>query len=205
MRKVSSPDNSLTLLNLFEDFDFPKTIKESSEYNVMYLSKWRKVPFKIGMFIKKQNTCSQSLYKKNKIKHLELSKDNLELEEIKPIEITKLRLTNKRSNFYTIPMKNIVDCGDLKDSKIPGKSHIRIIAVDEDEDSLDSINTPVYKHLDFECDSDLVEEIKKSFSHLIMFCNSPYLQQYKQQSKKITTTKWSRRFYQSKFNAKKLI
>ena len=102
-------------------------------------------------------------------------------------------------------MKNIVDCGDLKDSKIPGKSHIRIIAVDEDEDSLDSINTPVYKHLDFECDSDLVEEIKKSFSHLIMFCNSPYLQQYKQQSKKITTTKWSRRFYQSKFNAKKLI
>jgi hypothetical protein len=102
-------------------------------------------------------------------------------------------------------MKNIVDCGDLKDSKVPGKSHIRIIAVEEDEDSKDNLNNPIYKHLDFECDSDLVEEIKTSFSHLIMFCNSSYLHQYKQQPKKITTTKWSRRLYQSKFNSKKLI
>jgi hypothetical protein len=47
---VSSPENSLTLLNLFGDSGLTKTIKESNEYNVMYLSKWRKVPFKIGIF-----------------------------------------------------------------------------------------------------------------------------------------------------------
>jgi hypothetical protein len=101
-------------------------------------------------------------------------------------------------------MRNIVNCGDLKDGKVLGKSHIRIIAVEEDEESKDNLSTPIYKHLDFECDSDLVEEIKTSFSHLIIFCNSPYLQQYQQNSKKITTTKWSRRLYQSKFNSKKL-
>jgi hypothetical protein len=50
MRKLSSPENSLAILNQFENADLTKTINESSEYNVMYLSKWRKVPFKIGIF-----------------------------------------------------------------------------------------------------------------------------------------------------------
>ncbi len=132
-----------------------------------------------------------------------MSKDNLELEEIKQVEITKLRLTSKRSNFYTIPMKNIVSCSDLKDTKVPGKSHIRIIAVEEDDSNSQMIReeldqASVYKHLDFECDLDIVEEIKTSFSHLIMFCNSPHLVEYQKNIRKIVTTKWSRRLYQQR-------
>ena len=73
-------------------------ITKNSEYNVTYLSKWRKVPFKI-----------------------ELSKDNFELEEIKPVKITQLRLTTKNSNFYTIPMSNVVSCVNLKDN-VMGKN-----------------------------------------------------------------------------------
>ena len=81
-----------------------RKITESSEYNVTYLSKWRKVPFKI-----------------------ELSKDNFELEEIKPVKISQLRLTTKNSDFYTIPMANVVSCVYLKENVMGIKANLETL------------------------------------------------------------------------------
>lgn len=53
LSKKSPPDTSN---------DFAKKINESSEYDVTYLSKWRKVPFKIG---KKRRGNIQFKYKYN--------------------------------------------------------------------------------------------------------------------------------------------
>ena len=40
-----------------------------------------------------------------------LSKDNIELEEIKIVHLIK-----KKSNFYSIPMSNVINCDALTDS-----------------------------------------------------------------------------------------
>lgn len=64
----------------------------NNQYEVNYMSKWRKVPFKIL-----------------------LTEDSFHMEEIKPPQITQLRLTMQKSSFYNIPMKYVVSCADLKD------------------------------------------------------------------------------------------
>ena len=50
IRKISSGRNSLSGDQMSAEFnkDVTRKITESSEYDVTYLSKWRKVPFKIG-------------------------------------------------------------------------------------------------------------------------------------------------------------
>lgn len=61
---------------------------ENTEFNLVYLSKWSKVPFKI-----------------------ELSIDSIILEEIKT---SHLSLTGKKtSNFYSIPLMYVCACIDI--------------------------------------------------------------------------------------------
>lgn len=121
----------------------------------------------------------------------EISKDNFELEEIKPVEITKLRLTSKISNFYTIPTKHVVSCGYLKEKEAKGgsgKPQIRIIVVEEE---------PIltYKHLDFECETKQADDIINTFNQFILFINSVHWKMYNQSKKK--SIKWSRRLFNS--------
>ena len=52
-----------------------------------------------------------------------------------------------------------------------------------------------YKHLDFECDSDIADDIKNTFSQIIMFCDSVYSRNYEESSASLTSTKWSRRLF----------
>jgi hypothetical protein len=110
------------------------------------------------------------------------------LEEIKPVEITRLRLTSKLSNFYTIPTKMVVSCGYLREKEIAGKSQIRIIVVEEEPGV-------AYKHLDFECEPKIAEELIKTFNQFFLFCNSSYWKAYNQSKKK--SVKWSRRLFNS--------
>ena len=63
---------SVDFLNLNETTDLTKTIQENREYKLLYLSKWKKVQFKI-----------------------EISKDSLVIEEMKQV------LASKKTNFYT--------------------------------------------------------------------------------------------------------
>ena len=51
---------------------------------------------------------------------IELSKDNLVIEEMKQV------LASKKSNFYTIPMRNVVSCFDLKETKTAGRVYFKI-------------------------------------------------------------------------------
>jgi hypothetical protein len=46
----------------------------------------------------------------------ELSKDSVELEEIKVLNHGIGLKQKKSSNFYSIPMKNVVSCQDLKEN-----------------------------------------------------------------------------------------
>jgi hypothetical protein len=62
---------------------------ENTEFNLVYLSKWSKVPFKI-----------------------ELSIDSIILEEIKTSHLS-LTGTKKTSSFYSIPLKYVCACVDL--------------------------------------------------------------------------------------------
>lgn len=48
VRKQSSPRSSQSFLIVEPKPDVTRTVIENSEYDVTYLSKWRKVPFKIG-------------------------------------------------------------------------------------------------------------------------------------------------------------
>ena len=119
-------------------------------------------------------------------------------------------------------MKNIVSCFGLKDNKVSSmylnlfyfvldalkgnfkrlnielvfigtKSQFRLIAVEDEMVSNGELTTMSLKHLDFECDKSVFEEILASFAHLIMFCNSPYLSSYnKLKDKPVATVKWSR-------------
>lgn len=143
---------------------------------------------------------------------IEISKETFELEEIKPVEITKLRLTSKLSNFYTISSQHVVSCGYLREKEVAGKSQIRIIVVEEESaSSSPSSNTgqsasgatassstqPVvgYRHLDFECESSVADDIIKTFHQIFLYCNSSYYKAYQQSKKK--SVKWSRRLYNS--------
>lgn len=118
------------------------------------------------------------------------------MEEIKPVEITKLRLTSKLSNFYTISSKHVVSCGYLREKEVAGKSQIRIIVVEEEQSSSTSTSPAVvYKHLDFECESNVADDIIKTFNQIFLYCNSSYYKAYQQSKKK--SVKWSRRLYNS--------
>lgn len=87
----SENDSTPRDLLLEEINDVTKMTLRTSEFNVLYLSKWMKVQFKLGLSI-----------------------DTIELEEIK---IGSLSMgLRKVSNFYSIPMKNVVSCELLKSS-----------------------------------------------------------------------------------------
>ena len=79
---IRSAESTPRDLLLDEINDVTRMICRTSEFNVLYLSKWMKVQFKLGLSI-----------------------DNIELEEIKlTIGLKKV------SSFYSIPMNNVVSC-----------------------------------------------------------------------------------------------
>ena len=77
---------------------------------------------------------------------------------------------------------------------IKGKSQIRVIVVEEFEENSKAAAIS-YKHLDFECDSDIADDIRTTFSQIIMFCDSVYSRNYDESSATLTSTKWSRRLF----------
>ena len=77
-------------------------------------------------------------------------------------------------------------------------SRIRIIVI---EDENDDQSSAIYKHLDFECELRIGEEIKRTITILINYCNSHYLSKFNESD--IFTTKWSRKNYKTKRNKTK--
>ena len=120
----SSPSCEIDLID--------KLTLENVEFNVVYLSKWSKVAFKI-----------------------ELSIDSIILEEIKS---SHLGLSQKKvSNFYSISIKNVCACVYLlTKEKSALKAHIRIVVAECNDDSCS------YKHLDFECDLKVAKDINSA-------------------------------------------
>ena len=74
-----------------------------------------------------------------------------------------------------------------------GKTQIRVLVAEELSDQLKA-SAVTYKHLDFECESDIAEDIKRTFSQIIMFCDSAYARHF-DESNLATSTKWSRRLF----------
>jgi len=161
----SGPD---LLLNQIKDVT--QMSYDTSEFNVAYLSKWSKVQFKIG-----------------------LSKDYIELEEIK---LGHLGIGGKKvSNFYSIPMMNVVSCEVFKEGH---KTHIRIVIKEDGEDEVSS-----YKHLDFECESETAIAIRSKCFNLMSFLNSALVHNFNPDLHK--TSKWSRKLYQSNRKSSRMI
>lgn len=71
-----------------------------------------------------------------------------------------------------------------------GKSQIRIIIVEPD---LNNAEVNHYRHLDFECESQIADAIKTKCSHLMSFINSPNVAHFDALHK--STSKWSRKLY----------
>jgi hypothetical protein len=69
------------------------------------------------------------------------------------------------------------------------------LVVEELNDNQKTSSSISYKHLDFECDSDIADDIKNTFSQIIMFCDSVYSRNYDECSASLTSTKWSRRLF----------
>ncbi|CAF0797152.1 unnamed protein product [Brachionus calyciflorus] len=111
--------------------------------------------------------------------NLELNKDELALEEIK---------NGRNSNFYTIPIKYLVACTNINEQK----NTIRIIIAEEKE-----LNAVTYRHLDFEGNPKIIDDLKTAISHLIEYCISQYRKNYQVLANK-TMTKWSRSEYKER-------
>ena len=76
-----------------------------------------------------------------------------------------------------------------------GKSQIRVLVVEEETNDQSKVATNMaYKHLDFECDTDIGEDIKHTFSQLIMFQDSVYVRNF-DEANAASSTKWSRRLF----------
>lgn len=69
------------------------------------------------------------------------------------------------------------------------KSQIRITIVEAD---LNSSEVQHYRHLDFECESQIAEAIKTKCSHLMSFINSANVANFDANK---STSKWSRKLY----------
>jgi len=96
--------------------------------------------------------------------------------------------------LHFLKLKNLsFDYNWLK-QKFEGKSQIRVLVV-EDSNENPKTSSLSYKHLDFECDSDIAEDIKNTFSQIIMFCDSVYSRNYDESTAALTSTKWSRRLF----------
>ena len=116
-------------------------------------------------------------------------------------------------------MKYVVSCFDLKENlagnfisrvgyrrkknysnvnSIQDKPQIRVIVAEDDNDETESV---IYKHLDFECEPDIAEDIKSTFSQLIMYSNSQFARTYDELVNK-TSFKWSRRLFKLKLKNK---
>ncbi len=161
---ISSTDQAEPDLLLDEIKDITRMSQDTSEFNVAYLSKWMKVQFKIG-----------------------LSKDYIELEEIK---VGHLGIGGKKmSNFYSIPMRNVVGCEVLQEGQRT-RNQIRIVIVEEGECEVSS-----YKHLDFECALETAVAIRSKCANLMSFLNSALVHEFNPEVH--TTSKWSRKLYQS--------
>ena len=135
----------------------------------------------------------------------EFSKDAIDLEEIKS---TNYGLSNKlKSKFYTIQMRYVMDVFDLKEKTTPaGKTAFRIIVIEPPDTTTSKLNPtqaadlePAYKHLDFECDASIAEDLKNTCLQLIDITNSAEWKHYTMNSAQaVTSTKWSRRAQDSK-------
>jgi hypothetical protein len=87
-------------------------ITQTTDFTLKYLSKWKKVPFKIGNWFQDRIFAYKKIFQHLSVYKLkELSKDNLGLTE----EVANI-LTNK-SNYYTYSSKNVVDFKVIKSSK----------------------------------------------------------------------------------------
>jgi hypothetical protein len=162
--------------------DVTEKIAKINEYRMKYLSKWRHADFKI-----------------------ELTNDSFELEEIKS---TNSISSKALSNFYSIPIENIVDCYEME-SKNQGMKRIRVVIVDKDT-KVDNSNRTIesndtfaeyassflsYRHLDFECKLSLAKDFVTTLRYFIVYRNSFYMRHYDDFEKMKSSIKWSRKSY----------
>ena len=57
----------------------------------------------------------------------------------------------------------------------------------------------MYKHLDFECEKKIANDIKSTIFDNIFYCDSSIAKEYETSKMKINTSKWSRKSHLKKF------